>query len=169
MYNSKPKIIPITNAMLATKSQRFGNYIIDMIVHTLLNLIPIVVGWILYEFFGKADLSLWFEQINPIVEFLLNYLVIVIYYMIMETMTGRSFGKYATNTKVFMQDGSEPEPYAVFIRSVSRLIPFEAFSFLGEHAKGWHDTLAKTVVVDLKKYNQELEMADSINEIGKEI
>ena len=51
---------------------------------------------------------------------------------------------------------------------MARLIPFDQLSFLGTIPKGWHDTLSKTVVVDLKKYNQELEMQDSINEIGQE-
>jgi uncharacterized RDD family membrane protein YckC len=88
--------------------------------------------------------------------------------MIFESLTGKSIGKYVTNTKVMMADGSKPEPYSIFIRSLSRLIPFDQLSFLGTIPRGWHDTLSKTVVVDLKKYNQELEMQDSINEIGQE-
>jgi len=164
----KPKEITITSAMLASSGQRLGNYLIDMVIHNIINVIPIGIGWILYEFFGNYELSLWLESINPIVDFLISYLIIVIYYMIFESLTGKSIGKYVTNTKVMMADGSKPEPYSIFIRSLSRLIPFDQLSFLGTIPRGWHDTLSKTVVVDLKKYNQELEMQDSINEIGQE-
>jgi uncharacterized RDD family membrane protein YckC len=170
MYTaSKTKTIAITDAMLATKGQRFANYLVDLFIHNIINVIPLIIGWVLYEFFGNADLSVWLDEINTLVDFLISYIIIVIYFMIMESLTGRSIGKYVTNTKVLMADGTEPEPYAIFIRSVSRLIPFEAFSFLGDVPKGWHDTLSKTVVVDIKKYNQEYEMANSINEIGQEL
>jgi uncharacterized RDD family membrane protein YckC len=166
---TKTKTIAITDAMLATRGQRFANYLIDLIIHNFINLIPLIVGWLLYEFFGNDELSVWLDELNPVVDFLISYVIIVIYFMIMESLTGRSIGKYATNTKVLMADGSEPEPYAIFIRSISRLIPFEAFSFLGDIPKGWHDTISKTVVVDINKYNLENEMANSINEIGQEV
>ena len=167
--SSKTKKVSISDAMLATKGQRFANYLIDLVIHNIINLIPLIIGWFLYEFFGNADLSVWLDELDTIVDFLISYIIIVIYFMIMESLTGRSIGKYVTDTKVLMADGSEPEPYAIFIRSISRLIPFEAFSFLGDVPKGWHDTISKTVVVDLKKYNQEIEMANSINEIGQEV
>ncbi|WP_188362941.1 RDD family protein [Flavobacterium orientale] len=154
--------------MLATKGQRLANYLIDLVIHNIINVVPLLFAWILYEFFGNADLSIWLDSLDSVVDFFISYVIIVIYYMIMESITGRSLGKYVTNTKVLMADGTQPEPYAIFIRSISRLIPFNAFSFLGNLPKGWHDTLSKTVVVDIKKYNQEREMASSINEIGME-
>jgi uncharacterized RDD family membrane protein YckC len=46
------------------------------------------------------------------------------------------------------------------------MIPFEAFSFLGDEGRGWHDSLAKTVVVDVKKYNEIVELQNSLSEIG---
>lgn len=170
MYTaSKEKKITITDEMLATKGQRFTNFLIDLVIHNIINLIPLIIGWVLYYFFGNADVSVWLDEINPVVDFLVTYLIIVVYFLIMESLTGRSIGKYITNTKVLMEDGSEADPYAIFIRSLSRLIPFEALSFLGAVPKGWHDTISKTVVVDINKYNQENEMANSINEIGQEL
>lgn len=170
MYTaSKEKKITITDEMLATKGQRFTNFLIDLVIHNIINLIPLIIGLVLYYFFGNADVSVWLDEINQVVDFLITYLIIVVYFLIMESLTGRSIGKYITNTKVLMEDGSEADPYAIFIRSLSRLIPFEALSFLGAVPKGWHDTISKTVVVDINKYNQENEMANSINEIGQEL
>lgn len=165
---SKPKTIPITKEMLASQGQRFGNYLIDMFAHNIIGVIPLMIAFIMSEFFGHYDLSFWLDDINPVVDFLIGYLVVVLYYFTFESLTGRSLGKLATNTKVLMEDGSEPTTHAVFIRSVSRLIPFEQFSFLADKPKGWHDSIAKTVVVDVKRYNQALESYDSIDEIGKE-
>jgi uncharacterized RDD family membrane protein YckC len=168
MESTKPNIIPITNEMLATRGQRFGNYIIDMVAHNIVNVIPIVIAFILSEFFGSYELSFWLEDINPGVDFLIGYLVVVLYYFTFESLTGKSLGKLATNTKVLMENGTEPTSHAIFIRSLSRLIPFEQFSFLSDLPKGWHDTIAKTVVVDVKKYKQALESYDAIDQIGKE-
>lgn len=169
MHNSKPAEIPITNEMLASKNQRFANYIVDLIIHNIINTIPLVFAWLLFEFFGNDMLSIWLDEMNTIVDFLISYLIIIVYYIIMETLTGRSIGKYVTDTKVLMADGSEPNPHSIFIRSLCRLIPFNALSFLGEKSRGWHDSLSKTVVVDVKKYNKEIEMVNSINEIGQEL
>ncbi|MFY7742645.1 MAG: RDD family protein [Flavobacterium sp.] len=168
MQFKKPKTIPITNDLLATRSQRFGNYIIDMIAHNIINVIPLLIGLILSEFFGNYELSYWVDSINPLVDFLIGYIIVVLYYFTFESLTGKSLGKMATNTKVLMEDGSEPTTHAVFIRSISRLIPFEQFSFLSDVPRGWHDSIAKTVVVDVKRYNQALESYDAIDEIGKE-
>jgi len=33
------------------------------------------------------------------------------------------------------------------LRSLCRIIPFEAFSFLGEEGRGWHDTITNTYVI----------------------
>jgi uncharacterized RDD family membrane protein YckC len=78
-------------------------------------------------------------------------------------------GKYITNTKILTEEGQKPEVDKILYRTLSRMIPFEAFSFFGEAGRGWHDSISKTVVVDLSKYNLENETANSINEIGQEV
>ena len=168
MEFKKSKQIAITNAMLASSGQRLGNYILDMIIYNMINVFPVAIAWVLFTFLGEQDLYFWLENINPVVDFLISYIIIVIYYSILESLTGRSVAKYMTNTKVFMADGSTPSSSVIIKRSFCRLIPFDQLSFLGTIPRGWHDTISKTVVVDLKKYNQELEMQDSINEIGQE-
>jgi uncharacterized RDD family membrane protein YckC len=47
------------------------------------------------------------------------------------------------------------------------LIPFEQFSFFGEDGKGWHDSISKTYVVDIAKYEAKKATFEGLDEIGK--
>jgi len=75
-------------------------------------------------------------------------IVILAYYVSFEVIWGKSLGKMVTKTRVLMQDGSKPTLKAIIIRSLSRFIPFDAFSFFGNKPVGWHDSISKTVVVE---------------------
>jgi len=44
-------------------------------------------------------------------------------------------------------DGNKPSFGLILGRSLSRIIPFDALSFLGANAIGWHDTISKTRVI----------------------
>ena len=46
--------------------------------------------------------------------------------------------------------GGRPSTAQVLGRTLCRIIPFEAFSFLGTPPKGWHDVIPKTMVVSVK-------------------
>jgi ABC-type lipoprotein export system ATPase subunit len=78
----------------------------------------------------------------------------LVYYFITELSFGRSLGKMVTGTKVFSEDG----PYRagamkLFYRTIARFLPFtvlEAFSFLNDRPKGWHDSVSDTYVSDAK-------------------
>ena len=78
--------------------------------------------------------------------------LLLIYYTTIETLTGRSLGKFITKTKVVIYDGSKPTFNEILVRSLCRLIPLEHFSFLGEDGNGWHDSISKTYVVDIAKF-----------------
>jgi uncharacterized RDD family membrane protein YckC len=43
--------------------------------------------------------------------------------------------------------GNKPSFGKIVGRNFARLIPFEACSFLGSSARGWHDSLSGTYVV----------------------
>lgn len=131
----------------AGKSKRFVNYIIDSIA------ISILYFLILYV------LGIIFIKKNPeILNFLLNdshylnYLLFIFvmlgYYFLFESFTGRTIGKYITKTIVVDKEGEKPAVKIVFIRTICRLIPFELLSYLGEGNLGWHDTLSRTTTVD---------------------
>ena len=59
-------------------------------------------------------------------------------------------GKWITGTRVVDERGDPPSWRQACLRSLARLIPFEAFSVLFSEdgmARGWHDSLPRTRVV----------------------
>ena len=78
------------------------------------------------------------------------YLVYPLYYTVFEAAAGRTLGKFVTGTKVVDQYGNKPSTKDAFLRSLSRFVPFEPFSFLGNTARGWHDTWTNTYVVNAR-------------------
>lgn len=84
-----------------------------------------------------------------IVNYLIGIVYGVVFFTALEATTGRSIGKYVTQTKVIDADGNKPSFETILIRSLCRYIPFDGFSFLGESGSGWHDTLSKTRVVKI--------------------
>lgn len=57
---------------------------------------------------------------------------------------------------------------AIVKRNFSRLIPFDAFSFIGDSSYGWHDSISKTYVVDKKLLEQKKILFNDLNKIGEE-
>jgi uncharacterized RDD family membrane protein YckC len=162
------KKIKITPQMYASKSKRFVNFIFDYIGQLIIGAAIGVIMAILSEITGDYEYVAWIDTMGTLGEYAMGIAILIFYYLIFETITGRTLGKYITNTKILTEDGQKPEADKILYRTLSRMIPFEAFSFLGVEGRGWHDTISKTVVVDLNKYNQENEMVNSINEIGQE-
>ena len=72
---------------------------------------------------------------------------IFIYYFIFELIFGVTLGKMITKTMVTDVFGNRPTFFSIFIRSLARLIPFEAFSFLSTTGRGWHDYFSGTYVI----------------------
>jgi uncharacterized RDD family membrane protein YckC len=72
------------------------------------------------------------------------------YYLVMEAAFGRTIGKLATGTRVVTVEGGAASFGQILGRTLCRLIPFEAFSFLTENAVGWHDSIPKTRVVKIR-------------------
>ncbi|MDX1963023.1 MAG: RDD family protein [Pirellulales bacterium] len=72
------------------------------------------------------------------------------YYILMEATTQRTIGKFLTGTIVVNEQGGKPSLGQILGRSFARLIPFEAFSFLGTPTRGWHDKLPKTYVIKVR-------------------
>lgn len=126
---------------LASKGSRFVNYLIDTIVFVVL-LVPVMLlfgGAMDPEAGGGAAILLLY---------LLIYGIWVGYYTFMEFKYGKTIGKMVSKTKVVSDtDGGRPTLRQAFLRSLSRLVPFEAFSLLfGD--KAWHDKWLDTSVVD---------------------
>lgn len=125
---------------LAGGGKRFANYIIDIIMYLILVfVIGIVAGGVL----GLSE-----REIDTLSRF--SFLIFLFYYWVMESLTGKTVGKYITRTRVVKEDGSHPNGANILGRTICRLIPFEAFSFLGSPGKGWHDSIPKIYVIEEK-------------------
>lgn len=129
--------------------QRLLNYFLDQLGTGASMYVFMIAVAILGTATG-IDTTDFLESENKIFDWLFGYLFAVIYYTVLEGTMGRSLGKWITGTRAVMDDGSPLTFFAAFMRSLCRLIPFEAFSFLGNRASGWHDTLTGTMVVNLR-------------------
>ena len=158
----------VTPDVLATKGTRFANLIIDYIMQIVLGaIIGIVIG-ITSELTGSYGLyEIIVESESRLSDYVFGAIILLLYFNIIETLTGRSIGKYITKSKVVLYDGSKPTFNEILVRSLCRLIPFEQFSFLGEDGKGWHDSISKTYVVDVAKFEAKKDAIEGLEEIGR--
>lgn len=126
---------------LATTGHRFLNYIIDRIM---------IYGLII-AFAGLVDsVESAASDFSDI--YVLLFLVLIIgYYPIMEAAFGQTVGKMLTGTKVVTSTGDRIHFGHALLRSLFRLVPFEAFSAFISDRKMWHDQWASTRVVLLNK------------------
>lgn len=157
----------VTDDLLANKTKRFLGYLIDYVLAFLfLSAFGFVAG--VLSQIGYDGMYIWITSMNPISEICFNLSITLLYYIFFEGIAQLTLGKIITGTKVVLYDGTKPEVNVILIRTLCRLIPFEAFSFLGETSRGWHDGLSKTYVVDTKKFKEALELKNSFDSIGSE-
>lgn len=130
----------------AGKWRRFFNLLLDyialMVVVFAATFIAAIIG-------GNATLQ-WIEAMNFWQEQLLGIGMLLAYYIAMEGLFGLTVGKWITGTRVVDERGGPASWRQVVLRSLARLIPFEAFSLLFSEdgvARGWHDRLPRTRVV----------------------
>ena len=152
---------------LAGMGIRFANYVIDSLVFIGLYYGSVFASAILLGFLAAAfRWDFIFEDEGSPVFGLLSMITYVLihflYYGICEAIFQRTLGKLITGTKVTAIDGSKPKFLRIMGRAAARLIPFDAFSYLGG-PEGWHDTISKTRVVD-KSFIYTGEQAGEIKE-----
>lgn len=154
MSNSNPYAAPTVEVPLnpyqtgqslqpASKGLRFANFFIDYIAQFA---IAFVFG-VMVVIVGGEEAASKIEQIPDV---LLGIPVLFLYYFTFEATTNRTLGKLLTGTKVVNEDGNPPSIGQIAGRTLCRIIPFEAFSFLGSQGRGWHDSIPKTYVVSNK-------------------
>ncbi len=125
---------------------RLGNYFIDQFfISGLYNLITIVA--LKFGIFLKLPLDIDknfnFKVDNLSVE--VNLSLIFLYYLIMESTRGQTIGKMITRTIVVNRYDEPPSWGEIALRTLCRMIPLEALSFL-PNGIGWHDRLSHTYV-----------------------
>jgi uncharacterized RDD family membrane protein YckC len=134
---------------------RFGHFFIDILV------IQVLVICIQYML-GLLNLAFGFENtVGLTIEFISSISGLLLYpflYFICEYYWQQTPGKYFTQTIVINEYAEKPNVRQVALRSFVRLVPFEAFSCIGDvYSHGWHDRWSDTFVVkkeELKKLKE---------------
>ena len=138
-------ISPEVNLVPADKGKRFANLLIDYIGA----IIFMAIVFLGLDFSGLLPVDAFDDRLS---ERFMGGVTYVSYYLLMETMTkGKSLGKFITKTRVVTFDGYQPNFVKILGRSFARIVPFEAFSYLGQKKTGWHDDWSKTFVIDERK------------------
>lgn len=133
----------------ANVGQRFFNHLIDSFFYLLFTFIfTFILGVILAIVAPSFIESL--DKNSIILNYILAFLSFIVYYTLFEFIWGRTPAKFITGTIVVDEDGEIPAFGRVLLRTICRFIPFEAFSFLGNNAVGWHDRISKTRVINVK-------------------
>jgi uncharacterized RDD family membrane protein YckC len=135
----------------ATQGQRFVNWLVDNLLMRFA-----------FSYITSYGVVLILNEVSPDTLYdivyggttggllLLAYIVgifnYLIYYTICEKLfKGYTLGKLISGTRAIRQDGGELTFRNAFLRSLSRLVPFEVFS--GFSSLTWHDQWTGTMVV----------------------
>jgi uncharacterized RDD family membrane protein YckC len=135
----------------ASAGQRFVNFLVDNL------LMQYGLSYVTGTFVGFLLGSLFPEFTRRLIEsgeqgdlLILAYIVAIFNYLFYYTICEKAFkgytlGKLISGTRAIRTDGQELTLKDALLRTVSRLVPFEAFSAFGGHP--WHDTWTKTKVI----------------------
>jgi len=154
----------LDDKLLASSGSRFLNYILDIIFIFLLIMILAFFFAILANLFDWTQILIWMETMSDFEGQALFIIIMILYYILTEGFFGRSLAKFITGTIVVDENGERPDFGTIFKRNLCRLIPFDAFSFLG--SRGWHDSISDTYVVNKKALDEELRMFHEFKLIG---
>ena len=136
----------------ASTGQRFLNLLIDTVFmnYGLSFLTGSLVGYLLGTLFPDFAMSL-FSDLDSwgaiLFSLILAYFNNIVYYTFCEKVfRGYTLGKLITGTRAIRTDGGELTLKNAFLRTVTRLVPFETLSiWFGDGL--WHDRWTKTMVI----------------------
>jgi len=160
------KQFKITPDLYASQGQRLANFFVDTIMFYLLLIVISAILGVVLALIGGMQL------VNTVVNstffnLLINYGTILLYFIIIEFFLQKTIGKFLSKTIVVNENGDKPTLKQIVGRSFARLIPFDAFSYLGTSCRGWHDTLPNVYVVDAKKFKEKKQNFYDLKELGK--
>lgn len=128
---------------------RFGHYLLDFLFIMVLTILLVYTGIIKPSeqmfYYNRNGFSFNYDYDFS------SYIIFLVYYLVCEATMGRTLGKFATNSYVIDEYANKPDFGKLFIRSISRWIPFNALSCLGK--RGWHDQISKTFVVTKNEWD----------------
>lgn len=133
---------------VVANGKRFAHFFIDGIIFNLLYFpIDKLLGYIGLEPAATVSYA-FFIAIFPISIFY------SLYYLLFEYFLQKTPGKIITNSIVINEYAQKPDFKQLIIRSLVRLVPFEALSCFSP--RGWHDKWSDTWVVTLEE-NEKLQ------------
>ena len=136
------------NDKMASQGKRFLNYLLDLVFIMIFIFAFYLIFLIILTIVAPSIVS-DIEEGNKLFQYLVSFIVSMIYYTCFEAATGRSIAKYITKTKVVTEIGEKPNFKIIVVRSLCRFIPLDAFSFLFNDGSGWHDTISNTKVINV--------------------
>jgi uncharacterized RDD family membrane protein YckC len=134
------------NLVQAGSGKRLANYLIDLLVFYLL---LFCVGVILAVLDPNASDDLnSVTTLGSVVDRVISLICYGIYMGLVEGLfKGKSLGKLITGTRAVNEDGSRINFKTGFLRGLSRAVPFDALSALGQPPYPWHDKWTNSYVV----------------------
>ena len=136
--------LDLIESRTASMGQRFLNLLIDIVAFYVLN---IAFDFIFIAVARDSAMDyLNAIQSSRLFAMLVGSLFLIIYYFVCEkAFRGKTLGKLITGTKAVRDDGTELTVKDAFLRSLSRIVPFEFFS--GFAYAPWHDKWTNTTVI----------------------
>jgi uncharacterized RDD family membrane protein YckC len=148
------KHFEVSEELLASHGQRFLNLLLDTIMQLILFFIVLVFIVAKAEASGDKTFVNGLPT-NTLAQYTITTCIALFYYNVFEIFTARTVGKWITQTVVVDQNGEKPNSEMILVRSLCRLIPFNALSIIGFPARTWHDSISKTYVVDKRALEEE--------------
>lgn len=155
-YQSKVRREPV----IVTPGIRFGYYLLDIVFYYILSFVLSYLTVVISLLINPNDYTVIYfireyETIIPL-------FIFFTYYASTEYFFGGTFGKLICGYVVIDQYANKMSFGTTLLRTISRYVPFEAFSCFGE--RGWHDTWSKTYVVKRTERNELKKLLKTIHE-----
>lgn len=154
----------LDDTLLASKGGRFLNYFLDVVFSLFLIFVIGVIIAFLAATFGWNEVLNRMSNMTDLKGQIVFVVIRLFYYILTEGFLGRSFAKFITGTVVVDENGRKPSFGTVIKRSLSRIIPFDGLSFLGD--RGWHDSISDTYVVNKKDLDLDMKTFHELQLIG---
>lgn len=132
------------------KGIRLLNLILDTVIFFLFFSVFFFILGMIAEMLGFYDLLDFLDEDSYLWN-IIGILMSFAYYAFFESLLSVTPGKLITKTIVVTDDGDKPAFKTILIRTLCRLVPFEAFTFLTS-SRGFHDSQSKTRVITLNNY-----------------
>jgi len=130
----------------APAGKRFLNNLLDIAGFYLGSLMLGLVLGVLQAITGIPFIDI-LEQNN---QHVVGIVIIIVYFILFESIFGRTPAKFITKTRVLDENGDRPSLDKIIVRSLIRLIPFEGLAIFGEGGRTLHDKWSGTYVIDEK-------------------